>query len=207
MLRLNKHNLIAALCLGLFVLWGGNYYFINNGKCVQDMHPVIEYLPRQMVEYSENITFGKDDRSIGYAISVENSHLYNCDEYLELINKDMADFSIEMPEKIMVIEIKITNLSNYDGNDGVDFYPIWLIGDNWYQTFSREFTSYSNEIFEDNPANAFGIQVPQGHDYNVKIVYALYKHMFSEDNWDSLEYESSWLVITRRPVRQIIKIC
>lgn len=198
--------IILSVILVLLVLWCFRYYQLNDGKLVKHKYKEEQYKVNEKVEYGDDVVYGKDDKSPGYAITFINRRVVDCKKYLQEINKNEEDFEIKLPEKVMEVTVNISNESNDDLSQGVDFYPIWLIGRDWYETYSAEFTAYANEIYKDNPDQAFGIQVKKGKSYKIKIIYPLAKADFSTNTWKNINEELMWLTITCRPKRKLICI-
>ncbi len=58
--------------------------------------------------------YNKDDRSTGYAATLLDKRVVDCEEYLDEIGKTEKDFDIPLPERVMEVTLNISNISNDD---------------------------------------------------------------------------------------------
>ena len=122
MKKYNKVVLIIVFVMAF--LWCLRYYQLNDGKLVTHEYPEKIYGMNEKVEYGEDIVYGKDDRSTGYAATLLDKRVVDCEKYLDEIGKTEKDFDIPLPERVMEVTLNISNISNDDSTQGVDFYPI-----------------------------------------------------------------------------------
>ena len=202
---MNKYKKLALIIVFvMFFLWCLRYYQLNDGKLVTHEYPEKIYGLNEKVEYGEDIVYGKDDRSTGYAVTLLDKRIVDCEDYLDEIGKTEKDFNIYLPERVMEVTLNISNINNDDLTQGVEFFPIWLIGRDWHEVYSSEFTAYANDIYEDDTNASFGIQVKQGKSYEIKLIYPMRRLCFSSYTWKNIDEESMWLTITSRPNRKLI---
>ncbi len=202
-MKKGKKVLLCIFSL-LVILWCLRYYQLNNGKLVLHKYNEVHYGINEKVEYGDDIVIGKDEKSPGYTITLLKTRIVDCKDYLKEINKKEKDFDDDLPEKIAEITVDISNLNNNDSSQGVQFYPIWLIGRDWYEIYSAQFTAYANEICKDNPENTEGIQMKPGKSYTMKLIYPLRRADFTYFTWNNLNKEPMWLTITYGPTRKLI---
>lgn len=198
-----KNIVICLFVIILICIWSIRYYSFNNGFGVS------YYYDRQYFDMGEVVDYD-DDKPVynqsckGYSIQVNDVGIFEPNEYAEL-NSQNQDFSISgMPDKIVEIDVTFHNSNNE--TDGIQFYPIQLVGMDWFMTIDPKLVAFVNPIYENDSKQAYGIILRPDSSYDIKLVYGIYKVYFPEERWSNFQNEEMWLEITIMPTNKLIKL-
>lgn len=204
MIILKKRKKIIGVILAVVIigLWAVRYYTLNDGFAIKyDM-------PHEYFDLGEKVEFDDDRPSSkvsckGYSVRVNGVKFYEPDEYIKMYSKE--DVSLKnYPDKVAELDVTFFNSDNT--TDGLQFYPMQLLGKDWFMTMDPELIALANPIFENDYTKAYGIILRPDSSYDVKLVYGLHDYLFPEDRWNNIENENMWLEITIMPTDKFIKL-
>lgn len=199
-----KSKIIFVLSVIFLVVWTIRYYTLNKTFLAHNEYLTTNYKLGEKVEINDNMSYNGYYNS-GYSITVNKKRIISFEDFLSEYNKEQSDFLIK-PEKFLIVETDIENISSDNTQEGVYFQSLPIIGTNWYTFFNREATAYVNDFFDDDTSVSYGVLVHKGTSAKVNIVYNLYEDSFSQSQWDNLDDEPMRLNITIRPVNNMIVI-
>ena len=197
-----KKKIFAFFSVALTLAWLFRYYTLNGGMSVHGQYP------EKIVGMHETIEFG-DSKSYnvieqpGYSVSLESARIIDTSDYLEEIGKTPEDFDY-LSEKYLELTLKVSNEGDY--TEGIEFYALPVIGEDWYTFYDNQLTACINPFFEGNYEAANRCAVKKDSSAIVKIAYNLYYNTFPDERWNKLDDEKMWMSATIKPVNQMIKI-
>ena len=100
------------------------------------------------------------------------------------------------------VTYKITNVSEV--GDGIAFYGLPVIGEDWYNFFDNEVTSCVNDYFKDEFMAALAVGIKTGHENICVVVYDFYGNTMEGDRWRNIENEKMWIWVSMGPKDQRI---
>ena len=208
---MKTYKKVIGCVLAVFVIavWAVRYYTLNDGFSVKYV------CDREYYNMGEKVDFGDDQPAYnlsckGYSIRVNGIEVYEGDEYIDLYSKG-KDVSITYrPDKVVEVDITLFNSDN-NTDDGIQFYPIQLVGLDWFGTFNSELVALANPIYyEKGETKAQGIILRPNSSYDIKLAYGLSEHYlksyFPENRRNNLQDEEMWLEITSMPTNKLIKL-
>lgn len=195
-----------VICIAAFILigvWAVRYCTLNGGFSVKYFANRLYYNMGEIVDFGDNnLTYAV--KCNGYSIQVNGVNFYEPDEYLSSKSLSEEYNLIAVPDKIVEIDATLYNSDNE--TDGVEFYPIQLVGKDWSAMYNPEMVAIANPIFENNPKISYGLKVRPGTSYDIKLVYGLQKIYFPEKRWNNIENDEMWLEVTVDPDNKLIKL-
>lgn len=195
-----------VICIAAFILigiWAVRYCTLNDGFSVKYYANRLYYNMGEIVDFEDN-SIGYNKTCNGYSIQVNGVNFYEPDEYLSGKSLSEEYNLIAAPDKIVEIDATLYNSDNE--TDGVEFYPIELVGKDWSAMYNPEMVAIANPIFENNPEISYGLKVRPGTSYDIKLIYGLRKIYFPEKRWNNIENDEMWLEITNKPDNKLIKL-
>ncbi|MCM1227214.1 MAG: hypothetical protein NC320_07290 [Clostridium sp.] len=192
-----------VIIITLTVLWAVRYYIINDGFAVHGNYPEKVYLMHETIEYNDCKSYNMYEQP-GYSISLESARIIDSETYIKEIGSNAENYDY-LSEKYLELTLTISNNGDYP--DGIAFYGLPVIGENWYAFYDEQITASINDFFvENNVTFAERCGVRKGNSATVKIAYNLYENMFLPKQWNNLTNEKMWLWVTQSPVDQRIAI-
>ncbi len=200
---MKKRITIIAVISTLMLIWGIRYYTINDGFAVHGQYPCKVYSMHETIEFGNGKTYNMYEQP-GYSISLESARIIDSDAYLKELNANSGNYSY-LSEKYLELTLTISN--NGDYQDGIIFYGLPVVGENWYTFYDEEITASINDFFVNNGvSSATGCMVSKGGSSTVKIAYNLYERHFLPKQWSDITDEKMWLWVTLMPEDKKIEI-
>lgn len=208
---MKTYKKIIGCCLAIFIaaIWAVRYYTLNDGFSVKYYSDREYYNMGEIIEYGDE-PIGYKQSCEGYSIRVNDVSFYDGDEYVDLYSEG-KDVSISYwPDQVVEVDITLFNSDNETG-EGIQFYPMQLVGCDWFGTISPELVALANPIYHENgDKRAQGIIIRPNSSYDIKLAYGLSKQYlnsyFPENRRNNLQDEEIWLEITKIPTNKMIKL-
>lgn len=202
-MKRNKKIIGFFLTIILIGVWAVRYYSLNDGFAVSYFADREYFNMGDIVEYGDDVPIYTLSFK-GYSIQVNNVEFYEPVEYAELYEHAEAVNKLSFPDK--VVEVDVTFYNSDNETDGIEFYPIQLVGTDWFMTCNTELIAWANPIYENDADSAYGIILLPDSSYDIKLVYGLYNSTFPDYRWNDIENEKMWLEITIMPTNKQIKL-
>jgi hypothetical protein len=197
-----KKVIILTTVFVLIAAWCVRYYTLNGTFAIHDQYPLEVYKMHETVEFGDCVSYNVYEQP-GYAISLESARIVNSDDYLKELDKTPEDFHYLSPK---YLELTLTVSNNGDYPNGLTFYALPVLGENWYTFYDNEITACINPFFNDDFNQGHACAVRKNTSTTIKIAYNLYDYHFRESTYGNLENEKMWLWVTLRPIDKRIEI-
>ena len=197
-LNLKKYYMVLFVCI--ILIWLAYVYNFNKKSLALDEIPIESHSVEEKVEFQHNYSYGS--YLDGYAIKVNDYQLIDTKEYLKKYNLNVDDFQ-NCPERVGLVNISIFNDGNYNGYEkpeGLLLDNLWLYGIDYYCNQNTDFYKLENPQLGDSN----GIQLNEGEERNVVLVYNFFKKDFTAGNWMNMDKLKMAILLTAYPVQKEI---
>ena len=188
------------IAIVLIFIWINQYEHIN-----KEYKEITQEIVRnnQIIELGNTFFFDETEMREGYSIELLSSEIISFEEFEKKYNlkttiNEIIDFNA--PDRIYEITIKVYNRNNTEG--GIDIHPFILQGIDNYVDINTDLFILVNDIVRGNTKFA----LKSDSEIELSLPFNLRKELFSRAGWDGLDNYDFYLVLSKYPIKKMIKL-
>jgi hypothetical protein len=202
---MKKKVLIFAVVLLLFG-WGTRVCYVNTTAqhAQEEVYQSGEAVPIGQNLFSDNT----QEKMNGYFVTAKSAALKTPEAFLKQFGKPLSYLTEQELEQqvktiaVYEVHIVVQNKNNpYLGKFGIDFFPIQLLGTDYWMTEDNQLYALANPSMKTGSTK---ITLKEGQSFEFILPYKIYDR--DKSILKTIEKEKPKLILSQFPVRKLIQL-